>query len=148
LAPCPPWPFREALPGAGSFFDITISAPPVLPEINIELVHESTHQENPAAGGAKQIFLGEGVRNIGEQETSALVQYVNNHLVCSEVHGKVDFLVRAFLVSIVEGVDHALAHTHTDAIAVVLSEPRRFRHSETQLLGELTLSTCVSKRNF
>src|SRR6266481_9071392 len=67
------------------------------PGNHIEFIHEGAHQEDPAAGRTEQVFLSERVRNIGELESPTFVQYVNDHLVGSEIDGKVDYLVGPFL---------------------------------------------------
>jgi len=91
-------------PRGGQFFDITIPHQPVLPEITSNSSMKARIRKSRDRG-AKQIFLGERVRNIGRaRKTRALVQYVNNHLVRSEVHGKVDFLSGRFLVPIVKAL--------------------------------------------
>jgi len=73
---------------------------------------------------------------------------VNNHLLRGKVHGKINFLVGALLVTIMESVDHALAHAHPDTVAVVLTKPRRFRHSETHLLSEIDALDDRLQRHF
>ena len=73
---------------------------------------------------------------------------MNNHLVGGEIHGEVDFLVGVFLVPIVKGVDHALAHAHSDAVAIVLAKPRGFSHPETHLLGEIDAFDLRLQHNF
>src|SRR6202521_6376416 len=114
----------------------------------VKFVHEGAHQEDPASGSTEQIFFRERIRHVCKFETRAFIQNVNDHLIRSEVYCEVNFLFRAFLVSIVKCIDHAFEHAHPNAVALVLTEPCGFRHPETHLLREIDAFDLRLQRNF
>src|SRR5580693_2323863 len=115
---------------------------------HVKLVHESAHQKNSPSRGTEQILFRERVRDIRKAESLPFIQHVNDQLVGGDVHYEVDLFVGALLVSVVKRVDHAFAHAHADAIAVILAKSRRFRHAQTHLLGEINALYLRLQSNF
>ena len=73
---------------------------------------------------------------------------MNDHFVRGQIHGQVNLFFWPLLVSVVKRVDHALADTHPDAVAVVFAESRRFRHAQTHFFGEIDAFDLRLQRNF
>src|SRR5580658_6552634 len=96
---------------------------------HVEFVHERAHQEDSAAGGAQKIFFRKWIGDVGERETLALIQNVNDHFVASEIDGQMNLFFGAFLIAVVKRVDDTFAHAHTYLVTIVLAKPRGFGYA-------------------
>jgi hypothetical protein len=59
-----------------------------------------------------------------------------------------NFLVRALLIAVVEGVDDTFTNGHTDAVAIVFAETRGFRYAQTHFLSEIDAFDLRLQRDF
>jgi hypothetical protein len=105
--------------------------------LNVEFVHEGAHEKNAAAGGAQEIFFGEGVGNIGEAETLAFVEDVDDELALFELDGHDDFAAALLTIAVTVGVNDRFADGHADFVAIVFVEAGFAGDTQDNFLGEI-----------
>src|SRR2546421_6689344 len=104
---------------------------------HVEFVHERAHQKNPAARSAQKILFRQRVRNILQDETGAFVRNVNDHFFRREIDGEMNFLFGLFFVAVMKRVDHAFAHAHPNAVALVFPKTRGFGEAEAHFFRQV-----------
>ena len=68
---------------------------------------------------------------------SVSVLLADDHPLIGQLNRQVNLLFRLFLIAVVKCVDYPFAHRHSNPVALVLVEPRRFGDAHAHLLGEI-----------
>src|SRR6266852_4963433 len=137
LAVAPTFAVISGIPLAGQFLGHNNFRAAIAAGHDGELIHESAHEEDAAAGSAQKIFFGEGIGDAPEIKAFAFIENVNDHFVGSEIEREINFFVGALLIAVMESVDDPFADRHANAVAVVFAETRGFGHAQTHFLGEV-----------
>src|SRR5580692_2336138 len=73
---------------------------------------------------------------------------MDDHFLASEINGKMNLLLGAFLIAVVKRVDDALAYAHTNLVTIVLTEAGGFGYTDTHLLSEIDALDLRLQRDF
>src|SRR5215472_1612337 len=108
-----------------------------LPWRHAQFVHERPHEKNAAARGAKQVFLGQTVGNLSQNEALPLVEYSNNHFLRVELNRYLDLLFGVLLVAIIIRVYDALSNSHANLVGILVAKARGFSDTHHNALGKV-----------
>jgi len=87
-----------------------------------ELIHESLHQQDAAAGVTQEILFGQGIRQVTPIEPISFVADRNGDLSGLLHQGEVDLFPSVISIAVDYGIDHAFADGHSDPMQIIFVE--------------------------
>lgn len=103
---------------------------------DVKFVHERFHQEHAAAGIAKHVFIFPWVRHVLKLESGSLVGYVYHQLFMVQFKYNMNFSFATLFIAVLKSVHHALMHSKTDLVLVILIETGSPCHSNCDFFCE------------
>jgi len=130
------------------FLDITISRAAGFSGTTSNSSMKARIRKIPRPDVLRQILSASGSATSESLKSRAFIQHMNNHLVRGQVTRPDESSSGRSWFPLVECVDHAFAHAHADAIAIVFAESAASATREAHLFGEIHAFDLRLQRHF